>query len=242
MFVSLLGAMALVNPFVKARKTQEFAVDRRAILHEWIPLLDTWPRIVSWEPTNPDSTWNHDAEKKRLTVSNSTLGVFGVGETRSNSFRLQATLGRTAWTGSVGIFFGGLPVKSENGIPGTRYEVIYFETKNPNGPATYELHRDIYDFFPNKGTTHCSLQSEQLAAKPIEKPAGECTLEIRVAGGRLASVNYGGASVEELTPFPNRGIVIPADQPITFGVSNGRGATTFRDVRFMLVGSAGQSR
>jgi hypothetical protein len=136
------------------------------------------------------------------------------------------------------VYFGGIPVDSERGDPGVRYEAISIETINQLGTVKYELQRSISDFYPKSQ----SFQSKQLSTIEINQPAGECTLEILVINGKLATVIYQGLTIAELTPDLHRGIVIPTSQPITFGVSNKCGATTFRDLRFMLVGSEGQTR
>jgi hypothetical protein len=158
-----------------------------------------------------------------------------VGETRSPSFRLQATIGRSAWTGSVGLFFGGLAVASEQGHPGVRYECVTIETKTLRGQPAYQLQREICDIYPVQGLRYCSFQSRQLAAVKIEPLAAETTLEVHVTHGVLTAVIRNGTAIAELAPFPNPGIEIPQDQPKIFGITNDSGASTFRDVRVMLI-------
>mgnify|MGYP007071058064 CR=1 FL=1 len=74
-----------------------------------------------------------------------------------------------------------------------------------------------------------------MAAVKIEPLAAETALEFHVTNGVLTAVIRNGTAVADLTPFPNPGIVMPQDQPKVFGITNDSGASTFRDVRVMLI-------
>ena len=230
------ASLGLVSPSSHPKKLEklvQFSVDDRSIPHEWVPVLDAAPVLLRWDPTNPNSVWAHDPVIRRLTVSSSAASMFALGETKSRNFRFQINIGKASWTGSAGLFIGGLPVQSEFGDSGHQFESITIEVKEFQGAVCYELQRAICDVYQIDGLPLGIASSRQIKAVHIPQPAGDSLLEVQVTGGMITAVSYAGAVITELTPFPNNGIKLSEELPTLIGVHSRQGSSTFRDVRFM---------
>ena len=227
------ASLGLVSPSSHPKKLVQFSVDDRSIPHEWVPVLDAAPVLLRWDPANPNSVWAHDPVIRRLTVSSSAASMFALGETKSRTFRYQINIGKASWTGSAGLFIGGLPVQSEFGESGHQFESITIEVKNFQGAVCYELQRSICEVYRNDGMPLGIANSKLLKAVHIPQPAGDSLLEVQVTGGMVTAVIYAGAVITDLTPFPNNGIKLSEELPTLIGVHSRQGSSTFRDVRFM---------
>jgi serine/threonine protein kinase len=203
----------------------------------WHGLLGREPERLVWGGDSPVSTSKYDDLRKELWINANDIGVFGTGVSKSRDFTLQASIARSNWVGSVGLFWGFQRQKQPDGGASAACEAITL-THLEGAPGRLSLARETCAFvwLPRVLRPGVSVSTEE--AVGVTVPAGqEFVLEVTVVDGRLAQVRFQGAAVGELKVNPLTAPALPADTPLWLGVVHTNGTSIFQDVRIKLLNS-----
>jgi serine/threonine protein kinase len=184
--------------------------------------LLNWPPTQFWwySPTR-ESRYSWDRQTKRLHVYTHSLALLSLGTNRHPRFSLHLGLRQPAWTGDIGVFFGGTR-DPQTGHLSCQYIELY---RRNSRPVEYRLERRHVRIEPlplgEPAFTDGGLGGCKLAEEPAPR---EYTLQIQVAPGRLADVRWDGAPCPGLIDQNLQVAAPPQDFQGEFGLLCRRGS------------------
>jgi serine/threonine protein kinase len=199
--------------------------------------LEHRPRVLLWPKDPKNSRWDHDPEKRELSIHCDGLCAIELADVVGEGFDLDMTLVQTPWAGGVGVFFRGRnePADLKAGTWADLLVVEHFSENKKPQTARLSLGRLARSTPEQRPFPH--LFNSQIIAWPAR--SGH-RLKLAVGSTGLQSVSSDDQAVADSFCNPQPQTVPRTGAGGSVGVFVQSSSVLVRSVRFQLHPSRGK--
>jgi serine/threonine protein kinase len=167
-------------------------------------LLDRAPFSLTGVQQGPQKwRWESDPQTVEATWHDPLL--LELGTTKRARFSIEAGIGQTRWTGSIGLFFGyeedaAKRLARQPGTKFARFQMVGVDVRHRNGEETFFVERSTAKlFFNERGEIRFETTPDHDHRQRIPiLPSGENILSLQIDHGTLAAARLGRNELAEL--------------------------------------------
>ena len=220
---------------VAEKPKNPFQIDSYSITGRPYPLLEVSPPELIWPRSDAGSSAHFDFVEARqeLLVEAPVECLVGLGQTKSESFRIRLSIKQYGRDGFAGVFWGHQDVPAELSVSEQQCHAVLVQTITKGDGSTYlEMHRCRMVFRDKPHSSAARFEPSMLGSVEVKvNDLGPHDLDIAVHAGILDSVKWCGNQLMSLrdveiasrrTAHPSRGV---------FGVAVMSTSARFSDAR-----------